>query len=61
MEETKETKSAWEPYSWCKLPTRQQPQYPDSEKLKSTIEIISNLPSIVKVEQINKLKSSLEE
>ena len=61
MEEVKEEDKEWNIHSWEKYPIRHQPEYPNKEKLKATINTISTFPNIVQAKQIEQLKSNLKE
>ena len=51
----------WAPDSWTDKPTRQQPTYPDPEKLASTVEQLAALPPLVTSWEVEGLKSQLAE
>lgn len=53
------TSSTWAPDSWRGLPIRQQPSYPDAEKLGKVERQLAGLPPLVSPEEIRKLRTEL--
>ncbi len=53
------TNNNWEKDSWRGFPIKQQPQYQDLENLKRTEERLANLPPLVSIDEIEKLKAEL--
>ncbi len=51
----------WTPPSWRRHPARQQPTYPDPERLDQAIGELSSLPPLVTSWEIERLKSQLAE
>jgi 3-deoxy-7-phosphoheptulonate synthase len=52
-------KNEWSPDSWRELPIKQQPTWPDTEKLKKVTDELSSLPPLVAASEIEKLKEQL--
>ncbi len=50
---------SWRPDSWQTKPARQQPVYPDSEKLGTVLKQLSRLPPLVSSWEVESLKSQL--
>ncbi|MBM3579447.1 MAG: 3-deoxy-7-phosphoheptulonate synthase class II [Alphaproteobacteria bacterium] len=51
----------WTPNSWRSLPIKQQPTYENQAQLKKTENQLANLPPLVSIDEIEKLKSELEQ
>jgi 3-deoxy-7-phosphoheptulonate synthase len=51
----------WTPHSWHRHPAKQQPTYPDPERLDQAIGVLSTLPPLVTSWEIERLKSQLAE
>ncbi|MAC18889.1 MAG: 3-deoxy-7-phosphoheptulonate synthase class II [Phycisphaerae bacterium] len=51
----------WTPEVWRDLPTAQQPEYPDADRLRETVASLGSLPPLTTSWEIEKLKSQLAE
>lgn len=49
----------WSPSNWREFPIRQQPEYPDAEKLTRVESELKTLPPLVTVNEINYLRNDL--
>lgn len=51
----------WSPSSWRNLPIKQQPSYQDKDELTKVEKELSNLPPLVTIDEIDKLKNELSQ
>jgi 3-deoxy-7-phosphoheptulonate synthase len=55
----KDSKNNWAVDSWTRFQANQQPMWPNSQKLKESVDEITNSPPLVFAGEINKLKNRL--
>lgn len=51
----------WTPSSWRSLPIKQQPKYPDAERLEAALVEIRRLPPLVTSQEVDALRRQLAE